>query len=222
MSTAREKETYDHLIFSCKAWDIHRASAAKYTMSLLAGLRHDIRGAHRLNLNCMAQVRGLDIMLLSLCGAPCSTECPRYRVISRITPCVPLALMQCPTRLIEVYNTMTLPESLRPDPPLDIPTVTSSKTRGCSDTCALPSGCLPIIERRQGFIDVLRVQGDVSLLLQPHHLIPDALKHRCGSSISELYSGKGRMQYIDVFVHIYLARLLSLIDPDRKLPPARS
>jgi hypothetical protein len=130
--------------------------------------------------------------------------------------------MQCPNRLIEVYNTMNQPESLRPDPPLDIPSVTSSENEGCSDTCALPSGCLPVIERRQSFIDVLCVQGDVSLLLQPHHLIPDMLKRRCGSSVSELYSGRGRMQYIDVFVHIYLARLLSLIDPDRKPLPACS
>ena len=48
-SPAREKETYDHLVFSCKAWDTHRTSAAQYTMSLLAGLRHDIRGAHNVN-----------------------------------------------------------------------------------------------------------------------------------------------------------------------------
>ena len=94
---------------------------------------------------------------------------------------MPLTVTQCPTRLIEVHNTMDQPESLRPDPPLDIPSVTSSETEGCSDTCALPS-CLPIIERRQSFIDVLRVQGDVSLLLQPHHLVPDMLKRQCGSS----------------------------------------
>ena len=50
-----------------------------------------------------------------------------------------------------------------------------------TDTRALANGCLSIIECRQGLINtsILRVQGDVSLLLQPQHLIADVPRRVC-------------------------------------------
>jgi len=42
------------------------------------------------------------------------------------------------------------------------------------------------------------------------------LRKLCNSSVTELYSKNGGLQHIDVFVHIYVARLLLLINDTRK------
>ena len=49
----------------------------------------------------------------------------------------------------------------------------------------------------------------------PEH-IPGELNKLCDSSVTKLYSENGGLRHIDVFVHIYVARLLPLINDTRK------
>ena len=72
------------------------------------------------------------------------------------------------------------------------------------------------IDARQQSIDILQLHGNVRVLTLPHEHIPAQLSELCDSSVTKLYSKHGRLQHIDVFVHIYVARLLLLINDTRK------
>ena len=88
----------------------------------------------------------------------------------------------------------------------------------CTGAClsTLDGKLLNAAAERQKLIDVLQLHGDVALLTLPHSQIPDRLGKLCNSTIACLYSTHGRLQYIDVFIHLYIARLLMLIDDTRK------
>ena len=43
----KEKETYDHLLFRCTAWDGNRYDAASYTLGLITGLMPAVRRIHK-------------------------------------------------------------------------------------------------------------------------------------------------------------------------------
>ena len=57
---------------------------------------------------------------------------------------------------------------------------------------------------------------NVRILTLPYEHIPGELNKLFGYSVTKLYSKNGCLQHIDVFVHIYVARLLLLINDTRK------
>jgi len=122
----------------------------------------------------------------------------------------------CIVRLRSAYNLVDRASHLRSG--LHVPVSgLSSEYSDCSDLCAVNEGCIKILEHRNYLIDVLNIHGDVELLLLPSNAIPDSLNHLCDSSIQNLYSRSGRLQYIDIFIHVYryIAQFLKLIDPLR-------
>ena len=83
-TTLRERETYDHLLFRCTAWDHHRVDAARYTLRLMTGLMPDIRGMHRTNIPVeYTEARETqNRAILSKCSTQCSDKCmSRYHTI---------------------------------------------------------------------------------------------------------------------------------------------
>ena len=65
------------------------------------------------------------------------------------------------------------------------------------------------IDARQQSIDIPQLHGNVRILTLPYEQVPRELNKLCDSSATKLYSKNGRLQYIDVFVHIYVARLFN-------------
>ena len=92
----------------------------------------------------------------------------------------------------------------------------------CFSKCPLTKNkeLFEAIDARQQSIDILQLHGNVRVLTLLHEHIPTELSELCGSSVTKLYSKHGRLQHIDVFVHIYVARLLPFIHVTRKEPYA--
>ena len=92
----------------------------------------------------------------------------------------------------------------------------------CSNKCPLAKNkeLFETIDARQQSIDILQLHGKVRVLTFPQEHIPRELNELCDSSVTKLYSKNGRLRHIDVFVHMYVARLfLSINDPYPRLLP---
>ena len=68
-----------------------------------------------------------------------------------------------------------------------------------------------LLTRRCLYSDTLNLHGHTALLTLHHTAIPGELKRLCKSSLTNLYSVHGQMQLLDVFIHVYMARFLMLI-----------
>ena len=110
------------------------------------------------------------------------------------------------------------PEVLRLPVPTPLPSDIKKLKRMCSRNCPLAKSkeLTKAIAARQQSIDILQLHGNVRILTLPYEHIPGELNRLCDSSVMKLYSRNGRLQHIDVFVHIYVARLLLLINDTRK------
>ena len=203
------------MIFTCKAWKVQRVQAARYTLALMTGLMHDVAQVHHMNLACMQQISEYDLGLLDSCVRPCSPRCPRFTILSVVIPNLPFTRAHCIARLQSAYDSIDRAPHLRSCLHASVSGLLS-KHPDCSDWRAVGESCIRVMEHRNYLIDVLNIHGNVDLLLLPHNAIPDSLDHLCGSSIQNLYSRSGRLQYIDIFIHVYIAQFLKLIDPLRK------
>ena len=214
----RERETYDHLLFRCTAWDQHRIDAARYALRLMTGLMPDIRGMHRTNMEYAEALEAQDRAILSKCTTQCSDKCMYHTIVKAIIPQPDYTGPADVSTLLQRYKDNRPKEGLRLPAPTPLPSDVERLKRICFSNCPLAKSkeLSQAIDARQQSIDILQLHGNVRILTLPHEHIPGELNKLCGSSVMKLYSKNGRLQHIDVFVHIYVARLLLLINDTRK------
>ena len=217
-TTLKERETCDHLLFRCTAWDQHRVDAARYTLRLMTGLMPDIRGMHKTNIEYAKALEAQDHAILSECSMQCSDKCIYSTIVKAVIPQHNNTGPVDVSTLLQRYKDSRPKEVLRPPAPAHLPSDIQRLKVMCFNRCPLARNkeLLEAIDARQQSIDILQLHGNVRILTLSHEHIPRELNELCDSSVTKLYSKNGRLQHIDVFVHIYIARLLLLIDNTRK------
>ena len=216
----KAKETYDHLVFTCQAWKQDRIEAAWYTITLLNPLRADIQMVTDINARYTHLLRKCDGEISRICTPACSQSCWRQAVRNIVTTSQPgtphtitspgppgTAPMAClPRRTLRTVPTL---------PPRLQDTLTLGTCTG-NDHCPTGDRLSTLLAQRTVYCDVLNLHGFTALLTMPHGRIPAELNTLCQSSLTHVYSSHGRMQLIDVFVHVYISRFLINIEKKRK------
>ena len=153
----RERETYDHLLFRCTAWDQHRVDATRYALRLMTGLMPDIRGMNKTNIEYTEALDAQDHAILSKCSTRCSDKCIYYTIVKAIIPQPDhTGPVDVPT-LLQRYKDSRPEEGLRLPAPTSLPSDVKKLKRICFRNCPLARSkeLSQAIAARQQSIDIL-------------------------------------------------------------------